>query len=194
LWAVQACLGARKPQDFGGRRSRALLSLRYRRRSNWTWIAKLFRGPRPRAYPSMLWPNRTFVNPPRHSSGLGLCPPSRRLLLAAVSRYPALAAALPHRGRSLAFLGEPSLPFGALTGGSLFSRPKERCPRRVTPSSGRPPCFLPFYFCIQRSCGSSGGMRRRQPWTPLPSTSRSLLSAIAPTTRTRWLFSRGAYL
>ena len=79
---------------------------------------------------------------PRHSSGLGLWPPSRRLLLAAVSRYPALAAALPHRGRSLAFLGEPSLPFGALTGGSLFSRPKERCPRRVTPSSCRP--FVPF--------------------------------------------------
>ena len=45
MWAVQACLGAQKPQDFGGRRSRALLSLRYRRRSNWTWIAKLFRGP-----------------------------------------------------------------------------------------------------------------------------------------------------
>jgi hypothetical protein len=94
----------------------------------------------------MLWPNRTFVNTPRHSSGLGLCPPSRRLLLAAVSRYPALAAALPHRGRSLAFLGEPSLPFGALTGGSLFSRPKERCPRRVTPSSCRPFVSFPSIF------------------------------------------------
>ena len=116
----------------------------------------------------MLWPNRTFVSTPLHSSGLGLCPPSWRLLLAAVSRYPALAAALPHRGRSLAFLGEPSLPFGALTGGSLFSRPKERCPRRVTPSSCCP-FVLPFlfHFCIQRSCGPSGGLCWRQHWTPL---------------------------
>ena len=83
-----------------------------------------------------------------------LVPSPWGLLLAAVSRYPALAAALPHRGRSLAFLGEPSLPFGALTGGSLFSRPKERCRRRVTPSPCRPLCsLLPFHFYIQRSCG-----------------------------------------
>ena len=75
MGAVQACLGARKPQDFGGRRSRALLSLRYRRRSNWTWIAKLFRGPRPRAYPSMLWPNRTFVNTPDTPLGSACAPP-----------------------------------------------------------------------------------------------------------------------
>ena len=133
---------------------------------------------------------------PRHSSGLGLWPPSRRLLLAAVSRYPALAAALPHRGRSLAFLGEPSLPFGALTGGSLFSRPKERCPRRVTPSSCRP--FVPFLsifvssgraappvVCVGVSPGPLG-----RPLAGGP----PLCRAVASTTRIRWLFSRGAYL
>ena len=107
-----------------------------------------------------------------------LVPSPWRLLLAAVSRYPALAAALPHRGRSLAFLGKPSLPFGALTGGSLFSRPKERCPRRFTPSSCRPSCSfsLGHIFVSSGRVVSSGDMRRHQPWTPWPSTSRVSLS------------------
>ena len=54
-------------------------------------------------------------------------------------------------------------------------------PKRTLPEEGHTVflsslCFLPFYFCFQRSCGSSGGMRRRQPWTPWPSTSRVSLS------------------
>ena len=54
-------------------------------------------------------------------------------------------------------------------------------PKRTLPEEGHTVflsslCSLPFYFCIQRSCGFSGGMRRRQPWTPWPSTSRAPLS------------------
>ena len=109
---------------------------------------------------------------PRHSSGLGLWPP-----LSA----PASCGCFPLSctGRSVT----SPRPFTCVPGRAVaplrctHRRKLVLSPKRTLPEEGHTVflsslCSLPFYFCIQRSCGSSGGMRRRQPWTPWPSTGR----------------------